>query len=472
MPRGERVPDNVKVALSGAEPHSYWLDTPAALPAHPPLEANATTDLLVIGGGLTGLWAALQALEGHPERSVMVLEAKHVAFGASGRNGGFCAASLTHGVSNGMSRWPHEMQLLERMGRENLHAIRSTIQQYDIDCEWEDTGEISVANHAYQLPDLTEEAAALSGFGWHVDQFDGEQMRAQVHSPAYLGGVWLRDGCAMLHPAKLCWGLARAASELGAKIHESTPVVSLSSDGAAVVVRTPNAAVRARRVFLATSAFPPLLRTIRHFIVPVYDYVLVTEPLTTPQREAIGWQGRQGIGDMGNQFHYYRLTVDNRILWGGYDAVYYFGNGMGSHLDQRQQTTERLARHFFATFPQLEGLRFTHRWGGAIDTCSRFSVMFGRAMGGRAAYAAGFTGLGVGASRFGARVALDLLDDKSTERTRLEMVRRKPLPFPPEPLRYAGIQLTRGELARADRNEGRRGPWLRALDRLGMGFDS
>ena len=113
-----------------------------------------------------------------------------------------------------------------------------------------------------------------------------------------------------------------------------------------------------------------------------------------------------------------------------------------------------------------------HRWGGAIDTCSRFSVFFGRALAGRLAYALGYTGLGVGASRFGARVALDLLDGRAGEATRLTMVRRRPVPFPPEPLRSGVIQLTRNRLAAADRNDGRRGLWLTALERLGLGFDS
>ena len=175
---------------------------------------------------------------------------------------------------------------------------------------------------------------------------------------------------------------------------------------------------------------------------------------------------------MANQFHYYRLTADDRILWGGYDAVYRYGGPVGPHLDDHEPTFAMLSQHFFTTFPQLEGVRFSHRWGGAIDTCSRFSVFFGRALGGRVVYALGYTGLGVAATRFGGRVALDLLDGRQTEATELAMVRRRPLPFPPEPLRSAVIQLTRNRLAAADRDEGRRGVWLRTLDRLGLGFDS
>jgi glycine/D-amino acid oxidase-like deaminating enzyme len=186
----------------------------------------------------------------------------------------------------------------------------------------------------------------------------------------------------------------------------------------------------------------------------------------------IGWSRRQGIGDMSNQFHYYRLTADDRILFGGYDAVYRYGGPVADRLDDHAATFGKLSQHFFTTFPQLEGVRFTHRWGGAIDTCSRFSVFFGTALEGRVSYAVGYTGLGVGATRWGALVALDLLDGRTTEATRLRFVRRKPVPFPPEPVRSAVIALTRNRLAAADRREGRRGLWLSALDRLGLGFDS
>jgi glycine/D-amino acid oxidase-like deaminating enzyme len=225
-------------------------------------------------------------------------------------------------------------------------------------------------------------------------------------------------------------------------------------------------------VLLATSAFPPLVRAVRRYVAPVYDYVLVTEPLSAAQRDAVGWRRRQGVGDAANRFHYYRQTADGRILWGGYDAIYRFGGPVRPDLDERDASFARLAQHFFTTFPQLEGLRFTHRWGGAIDTCSRFSVFFGTAHRGRVAYAAGYTGLGVAATRWGARTALDLLDGRVTEATGLRYVRRRPVPFPPEPLRTAVIEATRNRLAAADLAQGRRGLWLRALDRLGLGFDS
>jgi glycine/D-amino acid oxidase-like deaminating enzyme len=239
-----------------------------------------------------------------------------------------------------------------------------------------------------------------------------------------------------------------------------------------MVVRTPYGRVLARRVALGTNVFPSLVRRVRAYTVPVYDYALMTEPLSAQQLAEIGWKRRQGIGDSANQFHYFRITADHRILWGGYDAIYPYGGKVSAEMDHRPETYLKLASHFFHCFPQLEGLRFSHAWGGAIDTCSRFSAFFGTAHGGKVAYAAGYTGLGVGATRFGADVMLDLLSGERTERTELEMVRSKPLPFPPEPVAWAGIGLTKWALARADANGGRRNAWLRAMDRLGLGFDS
>ena len=297
-------------------------------------------------------------------------------------------------------------------------------------------------------------------------------MRAEVDSPTYLAGLLDPAGTAMVEPARLAWGLRRACLDLGVRIHEQTLATGIVDDGRSFEVSTATGLVRADRVALATNGFPPLLRRLRLMTVPVYDHVLATEPLSRGQLDAIGWRGRQGVGDSSNLFHYYRLTRDNRIVWGGYDAVYHFGSRIAPSLEQNERTHALLAEHFFETFPQLAGLSFSHRWGGVIDTCTRFAAFFGTAYAGRLAYAMGYTGLGVAATRFGADVMLDLLDGEETERTRLRMVRERPLPFPPEPARSIGINLTRWSLERADRNAGRRNLWLRALDRVGLGFDS
>ena len=404
---------------------------------------------------------------------MVLLEGDRCGWGASGRNGGFAEASLTHGLENGLSRWPDEIDELERLGAENFAAMRTTLSERGIDAAWEEPGVIDVATRPHEVSGLAEAAEAARGHGEEVTLLDRDAVRAEVDSPTYLGGLWHRSGGALVDPARLAWGLRDAALRDGVRIHEHTQVTRLRRDGDGVVVDAPGGRLRARRVLLATNAYRPLVRSIRRYVVPVYDYVLVTEPLSEEQRHAVGWRRGQGIADSGNRFHYYRLTPgEPRILWGGYEAIYHFRNGMRPELEDHTPTFELLAGNFAATFPQLEGIRFTHRWAGAIDTCSRFCVTFGRALGGRVAYAVGYTGLGVVASRFGARVALDLLEGGDTDLTRLSMVRSRPIPFPPEPLRYAAIQATRSALARADERGGRRGAWLRLLDRVGAGFDS
>jgi glycine/D-amino acid oxidase-like deaminating enzyme len=204
----------------------------------------------------------------------------------------------------------------------------------------------------------------------------------------------------------------------------------------------------------------------------VYDYALVSEPLTPEQHEAIGWKRRQGMSDANNQFHYFRLTADDRILWGGYDAIYHRNNGVGPGFDRRPATFEKLEGHFRRAFPQLADLAFPYRWGGAIDTTSRFTVTFGQAFGGRLTYALGYTGLGVGASRWAAGVVRDFVLRPDSDLLRLRFVQSRPIPFPPEPLRSLAVNAVRHELDRADRNEGRRGVLLKTLDALGIGFDS
>ncbi|MFJ2026356.1 NAD(P)/FAD-dependent oxidoreductase [Streptomyces sp. NPDC087897] len=460
-------------SLSGAKPVPYWLDDPDRPDALPALTGDERTDLLVVGGGYSGLWTALIAKERDPDRDVVLIEGHEVGWAASGRNGGFCAASLTHGLANGVERWPGEIGKLEELGERNLDAIEAAVARYGIDCEFERTGEIDVATEPHQLQELREWHEKIVSLGiTGVDFLDRDALRAEVDSPTFLGGLWDRRGVALLHPAKLAWGLKRACRELGVRIYEHTRGLDLVRSGAGMAVRTPYGRVLARRVALGTNIFPSLVKRVRPYTVPVYDYALMTEPLTPQQRESIGWKGRQGLGDSANQFHYFRLSADHRILWGGYDAIYPYGGKLNADLDQRPETFLKLAEQFFTCFPQLSGVRFSHAWGGAIDTCSRFTAFFGTAHRGRVAYAAGFTGLGVGSTRFGAEVMLDLLSGEETERTRLEMVRSKPMPFPPEPFAWAGIEMTRRSLARADGNGGRRDLWLRAMDKLGLGFDS
>jgi glycine/D-amino acid oxidase-like deaminating enzyme len=454
-------PSVVAASLQGSVNRPFWLDDAGPRARFAPLRGPASADLAIVGGGFLGLWSAILAKERDPARRVVLLEGQETGWAASGRNGGFCEASLTHGEENGARRWPEELAQLDVLGRRNLDEIALAVERYGIDCDFERTGVMAVAVEPYQ-------DAGLRGAGY----MDARAVRAEVASPTFLSARWDKDTTAMLHPGKLVTGLARVASELGVQIHERSRVSALKALRGGVRLDTSQGGVAAARVVLATNAFPALLRRYRSHTIPVYDYVLMSERLSDAQLDAVGWRNRQGVADLGNQFHYYRITRDNRILFGGYDAVYHFGGKVDAKHDDRPKSFERLASHFFTTFPQLEGLRFTHRWGGAIDTCSRFCAFFGDAHDGRVAHAAGFTGLGVGATRFAANVLLDKLDGLDTERTRLRMVRETPMPFPPEPLTWAAVQATRWSLDRADHDNGRRNLLLRTMDALGLGFDS
>ena len=331
-------------------------------------------------------------------------------------------ASITHGVGNGMDRHPDEIDTLEELGLRNLNEIETAIQRYSMDCDYERNGVIDVAhvNHPPSyLDELREEHDLLRSMGQQVRWLDQDAMRAEVNSPTYTGGLFRMGRAALVDPAKLAWELKR----------------------------------------------------ISQYMVPVYDYCLVTEPLSSEQLDRIGWANRQGLSDITNQFHYYRLTSDNRILWGGYDAIYFWGSKVSTEQESRPETWAKLSAHFFETFPQLDDVSFTHTWGGAIDTSTRFSVFFGSALSNRVVYAVGYTGLGVAATRFAATTMLDLLAGRKSIATKTDFVKEKPLPFPPEPFRFLGIQATRWSLDREDKT-GKRNAWLRTLDRMGLGFDS
>ena len=458
----------ISAALADSRLSVFWLDDLPARAPHPALTTRERADLAVVGGGYAGLWTALLAKERDPDARVILLEGKRVGWAASGRNGGFVEATLTHGAKNGEQRFPDELATLDRLGMQNLDDIEATVRDRGWSCDFERVGSFAVATEPYQVRELAE---AHDG---HSELFhDAAAMQRAIASPTYQGGLLSTRDTALAHPGKLGRELLRACLEAGVEVFENSPVTALRAEPDAVELSTKaGGVVRADRVALATNAFPSLLKRYRLHTVPVYDYVLMTEPLTTAQLASIGWEGRQGVADSANQFHYYRLSADNRILWGGYDAIYHYGGRIRSEYDDRRESFETLASHFLTTFPQLQGVRFTHRWAGVIDTSSRFCAFHATAHGGRVAYSAGFTGLGVAATRFAANVMLDQLAGLETERTSLEMVNQLPLPFPPEPATYPAVQSVRWALDRADHREGRRNLLLRTLDAVGLGFDS
>lgn len=458
----------VQDSLRESKLSCFWVDDlKDSLTRYPVLGGDVRAEFAVVGGGYAGLWTAIKLKQEHPDERVVLLEARRVGWAASGRNGGFCEASITHGEPNAETRWPEDTEQLRRMGLENLNSMEAFIAENKLDVDWERTGVLAVANEPHQVEWLGEDPNPT------VVTFDAQETRQRINSPTFLGSDFDAEGNALVHPMKLASELARFAHSIGVEIFEETRVTKLegSSDGPQTL-RTNLGDVTADRVALCTNVFPSLLKRYTFHTVPVYDYVLMTEPLSDEQLASIGWEGREGLADMANQFHYSRLTADNRILWGGYDAVYFTGGKIKAEYEDRRVSHEKLANHFFTTFPQLAGVKFTHRWAGVIDTSTRFCAFFGSGYGGRVQYVTGFTGLGVGATHFAADVIVDRLHGRITERTELDMVQEVPLPFPPEPVASVGIQLTRWSLDQADHKRGERNILLKTLDALGLGFDS
>jgi glycine/D-amino acid oxidase-like deaminating enzyme len=471
FPYGKVTSQEAKEAIAKAKPKSFWLDSRSRPKAADALAKDISAGLVVVGGGFTGLWTAVNAKIHQPNLDVVLIDSQRIGDGAAGRNGGFVSASLTHGFPNGFSRWESELKDLVELGHENLDEIEDFIKEYAIDADFEWFGEFDVAitqEHADELRQMTETAKK---YGEDFTYFDAKEFSKYVKSPLYKGAMLDAD-CALVNPAKLAWGLRKVALTLGVQIYENSPVIDIDQSVTTVKIKTTLGSIKARRCILATGAFPSLISKVNRMIAPVYDYVLVTEPLSEAQKIALGWNEPFGCSDAFNQFHYFRMTKDSRLLWGGYDAIYHYGSEVSKELEQSDESFVMLAEHLYRTFPALRGIGFSHKWGGAIDTSSRFTPFWGTAMRGKVAYAAGFTGLGVGSSRFASLTLLDLVFGRKTQRTKLAMVRIKPMAFPPEPFKSWAISLTRWSLDKADRNAGKRNLWLKLLDWLGLGFDS
>jgi glycine/D-amino acid oxidase-like deaminating enzyme len=454
------------------EQSCFWLSRRRPRPVMP-LEGAQEAGVVVVGAGLTGLWSALLLKQLDPDTDVVILEQEIAAYGASGRNAGMLAETIDHAHGLAIRHFGEaEARRLARLGESNVEEMTGYLRERGIDCDYEPTGRLIAALSPQQSEEAWRSVSIAEQLG--LTGYRGlsrEEIREELNSPLYLGGVSVRDG-GILDPVKLVDGLRGEAERLGVRVHERSRVESMAGAGAGVELRTRAGSLRARRAILATSAYThQILPGVARRFIPLYDYILVSEPLTSGQRESIGWRNRQGVTDGRNFFNYYRLTPEDRILWGTSEAAYYPRNRVASECDHSPAHYAALRESFRRHFPALGSLEFPYAWGGPICSTTRLTPFFGRALQGRVAYGLGFTGHGLGTTRLAGSVLAHMTLDRPSELLDLAMVRRKPFPYPPEPIRSWAVAGVTRALRRMD--EGKRpSALLRLLDRLGIGFSS
>ncbi len=217
----------------------YWLDNSAAPEPEPALERNIQCDLLIVGAGFTGLWAAIHAKEANPDRDVVIIESQCIAIGASGRPAAILSASVMHGLANASRLFPDEMDELERLGKENMDGFKATIERYDIDCDIEWGGELTVAVGKAGLPDIASEYKLYKKYGHDAHLLDKTAVSKEINSPLFQGGLWSKKRSGTVQPAKLAWGLKKAAMSLGVRVYENSPLVTSTHLKPGVLVTTP-----------------------------------------------------------------------------------------------------------------------------------------------------------------------------------------------------------------------------------------
>jgi glycine/D-amino acid oxidase-like deaminating enzyme len=420
----------------------------------PPLEGDRRADVAIIGGGYTGLWTAYHLKTEQPSLEVAVLEQEVAGYGASGRNGGFAMTLLARSLDDLKAQFgPTEALEAHKAVVAAVDGIGQFTKENGVDCDFEKNGIITVSTTAWQDAIIENDVKAAQEMGIQDIKFlDGKAVRDTVHSPTYRCGHE-EGACAILNPAKLAWGLAGAIRKKGVALYEGTPVKGVRVADGKVEVKTEGGTLRADKAVLATNAYSVHFPHIAKWVVPLYTYIVLTEPLTPEQWESIGWKGRQGIEDRLGGLHYYRPTADGRIAWGGDAFPYHFGSRVGPQYDRDETVFARLRASFAKTFPTLSGVKFTHEWGGPVAITVRFVPTFGSLEGGRVHYGIGYSGHGVAPTYVGGEILRDLVLERTTERTNLCVVKKEAVAFPPEPLRYLAVTASLKHLDTQDRSE-------------------
>jgi glycine/D-amino acid oxidase-like deaminating enzyme len=433
------------------------------------LTGNQNTDLVIVGGGFTGLWTAYHALKRIPGRRVTVLERDVVGYGASGRNGGF-AMTLVHRSLKTLAAYVGDdaARRIYAMSKRAVEGVTQTIADEEIQCDAAAVGVTILSNTAPQdrRIALELETAERLGLGEDFVALDADAARQRIHSDTIRCGFYERH-CTLVNPARLCRGLKLAIERLGATVYEGTPASAWEADGGGVTVTTPGGRVRAGQALLALNAYGAKHTDIRAGVIPFYTYICGTRVLTEAEWDSVGWQGREGVEDRRDGLHYFRPTADGRILWGGRDAPMR-ADGPSRRFDQDARQQRRLRETFEWFFPQLAHVPFEFHWGGPIGMTRDFlpvAGLFDKAAK-RVAYAYGYNGHGVSTTYLVGNAVVDLLAGERTEWTDLYFIDRKPPQSGPIWLRNLITKIASDAAYRAD-DEQRKvvAPWsLRLAD--------
>jgi len=447
------------------EQSCYWLATREGYVANPSLNGNCDADYVVIGAGFTGLWAAYFLKQLNPNADVAVVERSVTGYGASGRNAGIVSTSIDHTHNLAIGHFgKEEAARLARLGLQNIDDIEAFAQG----CDFERTGQLQVAMTPAHMEECKRNLDVASDLGIQGYQLlTQEQVQQEVNSPLYLGGLFVPGG-GNLNPIKLVDKLKQSLTDSGVRIFENTQVISIDKN----LVTCKHAEIRAKKIIMATDAYSHhLMPSLLWRFIPLYDYILVSERLTPEQHEAIRWHNRQGMVDGRTFFNYYRLTADNRVLWGTSEAVYYPPNKVDESCDHSQGHYDSLKASFKRHFPAVGDMQFPYGWGGPIASTTRLTPFFGTAHGDSVVYGLGYTGHGIGTTRIAGKILAHIAMSKDSELLSLKMVTDKPFPYPPEPLRSLSVNAVTTSLQKVDKGESPN-LLLKMLDTLGIGFSS
>jgi glycine/D-amino acid oxidase-like deaminating enzyme len=414
----------------------------------------ARADVVIVGGGYTGLWTAYYLLKADPSLDVVVLEAEHVGFGASGRNGGWVCAL-----------WPVSPDTIARRHgrgaavamlaalRESVDEVGRAAESEAIGCGFRKGGTISLARSAAQESRARAEVAHSQGWGTGTTWLGPAEARARLAATDVHGGTF-NPHCARVHPRRLVEGVAAAATRLGAQLVENTRVAAIEPGG---VTLADGRRVAARHVLRATEAWTATLPGHRRTVAPVYSLMVATEPLGDDQWSRIGLADFETFRDHRHVIVYGQRTVDGRLAFGGRGAPYHFGSRVRPGFDHEPAVFDDLRATLTDLLPQLEDVGFTHAWGGPIGIARDWHPSVGHDPSTGLGWAGGYVGDGVAATNLAGRTLADLVTGRHTEITALPWVGHRSRRWEPEPARWLGVNAGLRLAASADREEARTG---------------